>query len=331
MKTLVIGGTGLLGITLVQELLNRNKEVKVTVRDNSPPEAVSILKHLGVEIAYADMRDKERIDKALDRVEDVYLAAALFETWLSDPEEFTRVNIKGAENVLDLCLKKGIRRVVYTGSHGTIGLSEYPAFADENTPVSEQEVLISPYLRSKYYAEKALLGYLNLGLDIVTVNPVGMIGINDFSNNPTNKYIRSAAAGRLPGFYVNAYTCLVDSRDAACGHILAMEKGRSGQRYILGGDNITFKEYFMYLAELAGKEIKPIELSLTLLLFCSYFVEWEAALFSKEPVLTSGSVKFLMKRSRYSSKKSQEELGYHFRPIKEAIKEVYQWFNEKRA
>lgn len=326
MKTLVIGGTGLLGMALVHQLVMRNKEVKATVRQNSPPRAIEMLQSWGIETVYADIRDRESIEKALDQVEDVYLSAALFKTWLPDTQEFKQTNTEGVRIVLDLCLKKRIQKVVYTSSHATIGLRKYPEYADEATPILKHQFSISPYVQSKYQAEQIARQYYSQGLNIVIVNPVGMIGINDFSNNPTNKYIRLAAEGKIPGFYIDSYTCLVDSQDAAVGHILAMEKGRPGERYILGGENITFREYFTYLGQLADKEIRPIAIPLWLLLPISYLLEWKAALANTSPELTSGSVKFLMPRTRYSSKKAQEELGYHFRPIKESIRETYHWF-----
>jgi dihydroflavonol-4-reductase len=328
MKSLVIGSTGLLGIALVYELSSRGKEVKATVRQNSSGRALNLLKELDVEIVNTDIRDRDSIDKALDYVDDVYHAAALFKTWLPDPGEFERTNVEGTRNVLEACLKKNVRRIVYTGSHGILGLTDYPEYADESTPVLKHQFAKAPYLESKYRAEQIVRKYIQQGLDIVITNPVGMIGINDFGANITNKYIKSTAQDKLPKFYVDAYVCLVDSRDVAAGHVLAMEKGKKGERYLLGGENITFKEYFSYLYELAEIEGTLIEIPLFLLLPFSYFLKWKAEVFSSPPALTPDSVKFLMKRTRYSSRKAQEELGYRFRPVKESIREVYQWFKK---
>jgi dihydroflavonol-4-reductase len=328
LKTLVIGSTGLLGIALVHELLNRGKEVKVTVRHNSPQGALDELKRMDVEIVYADIREKDNIKKALAQVEEVYLTAALFKTWHQDLSEFKRTNIEGSKNVFDLCRKQGIRRVVYTSSHGTIGLTNYPEYADESVSASMEQFRGTSYLESKYYSEQAALEYSKKDLDIVIVNPVGIIGINDFGCNITNNYIRDAAKGYIPRFYVNAYLSLVDSRDAAVGHIQAMEKGKAGERYILGGDNISYKEYFTYLKQLTKIKKKLVPIPLLPLLTSSYLFKWKAMLSSSEPVITPDSIKFVMKGTRYSSKKAQDNLGYQFRPIKESISEVYEWFKE---
>jgi dihydroflavonol-4-reductase len=327
-KTLVIGGTGLLGIALVHELLHRGKKVKVTVRQNSPQRALNELKNLDVEVVYADIRDRDSIKKALKQAEEIYLTAALFKTWHPDLNEFKRTNVEGTKNVFDLCLKQGIRRVVYTSSHGTIGLTNYPTYADESVPASMKQFRGAAYLESKYYAEQAALEYSGNNLDIVIVNPVGIIGINDFGASITNNYIRKAAKGHIPGFYVDAYLSLVDSRDAAVGHIQAMEKGKTGEKYILGGDNITYKEYFTYLSQLTKIKRRLIAIPLLPLLTSSYLFKWKALLFSSEPIITPDSVKFVMKRTRYSSKKAQNNLGYRFRPIKESINEVYEWFKK---
>lgn len=331
MKTLVIGSSGLLGNALISELVKRGKQVKATVQQGSSQKSLKVLKKVDVEIVHVDIRDKDSIEKALDEVEDVYLVAALFKTWKKNSKEFEWTNVDGTRNVLEICRAKSVRRVVYTSSHGIFGLMDYPEYTDESVKSLENQFRGSPYLQSKYHAEQIVQQYLNQGMDIVIVNPAGMIGINDFGDNPTNKYIKLAAVGRMPKFYVNAYVCLVDSRDVALGHILAMEKGKKGERYILGGENITFREYFSNLRQLVKIEKRLVKIPLFMLLPFSYFLKWNASLFSSEPMLTPDSVKFLMKRTRYSSKKAQKELGYQFRPLKESIEDVYQWFKEEMS
>jgi dihydroflavonol-4-reductase len=330
-KTLVIGSTGLLGIALVHQLLNRGKEVRVTVRQNSSRRALNELKKLDVEIVYADIRDRDSITNALKQAEDVYLAAALFKTWHPDMNEFKRTNVEGTKNVFDLCSKQGIRRVVYTSSHGTIGLTNYPEYADESVSASMEQFRGTSYLESKYQAEQIALEYSKKDLDIVIVNPVGIIGINDFGGSITNNYIRAAVCGNVPRFYVDTYLSLVDSRDAAVGHIQAMEKGKTGERYILGGDNITYREYFTYLLQLTKIKRKLIKIPILPLLLSSYLFKWKALLFATEPIITPDSIKFVMKRTRYSCKKAQDNLGYRFRPIKESISDVFYWFMENKA
>ncbi len=328
MKTLVIGATGLLGLALTEKLVQQGKDVRVTIRDISPQQSKDILRRLGVEMVTADICNEKSLENAFDSVSDVYLTAAVFKTWLTDISKFERVNVEGTRNVLKMCLKKSIRRIVYTSSHGIIGLSQYPNYSDETTPILKGQFDDNPYLLSKYKAEQVVISYVKKGLDVVVVNPVGIIGINDFSNNPTNKYIKLAAEGNIPKYCVDAYTCLAGASDIALGHILAMEKGRKGERYILGGDNITFEEYFTILQQCASVNRKLIKIPLSIMLMLSYIAVWQANVTSKAPILTPASVKFLMKKTRYSCKKAVNELGYKYRPVKSIIEETYQWFKK---
>jgi dihydroflavonol-4-reductase len=327
MKTLVIGGTGLLGQALIPLLLQNNKMVKASIRPQSPEKAVAMLKKMDIELSSVDIRDKASIEQAIDGVDEIYITAALFVTWTKNKSEFEDVNIRGVENVLRAAFKNNVRRIVYTSSHGIFGLKNYPEFTTERDMPDQDQFKYAPYLQSKYAAWQIVKKYCSLGLDIVTVHPVGIIGINDFGNNPTNKYIRFAVKKIVPKFYVDAYTCLVDARDAAQGHILAMEKGKKGGSYILGGENISFKEYFEFLANLANIKQGFIKLPLSLILGYAHLQQWLSKLSTMSPQVTPDSVRFLMKRTRYSCAIAQKELGYQYRSVWEAIRGVFDWFN----
>src|SRR5689334_13747367 len=254
MKALVTGGTGFVGSHLVRRLLERNWQVRCLVRAAS---RLDNLSELPVEFATGDLRDVDSIKQAVRGVEVVYHCAADYRLWCADPREMYESNVNGSRNVMQAALDALVERVVYTSTVGALGLNDDGRPANEETPVSIDD-MIGHYKRSKYLAEEEVRGFVSRGLPVVIVNPSTPVGELDIKPTPTGKIIVDFLKGKMFG-YVDTGMNLIDVRDCAEGHILAAERGRTGERYILGGTNLTLKEMFDALArvtEIASPRMK---------------------------------------------------------------------------
>jgi dihydroflavonol-4-reductase len=324
MKALVTGGTGFVGSHLVRRLLERDWQVRCLVRAAS---RLDNLNALPVEFATGDLRDVESIKQAVRGVDVVYHCAADYRLWCADPREMYESNVNGSRNVMQAALDERVERVVYTSTVGALGLNDDGTPADEETPVSIDD-MIGHYKRSKFLAEEEVRGFASRGLPVVIVNPSTPVGELDIKPTPTGKIIVDFLKGKMFG-YVDTGMNLIDVRDCAEGHILAAERGRTGERYILGGTNLTLKEMFDALArvtEIASPKMKVPHWVAESYARLENF--WAIRLACRAPDVPVESVRMSRHRMWFDSAKAVRELGLPQNPIDDALARAVHWFNE---
>ncbi len=325
MKTLVTGASGFIGSRLVKRLLQTGAQVKVLVRKESNLEN---LQGLCIELAYGDLRDYETLRSALEGCDALFHVAADYRLWVPNPDQLYKTNVEGTVNIMRASLEEGVKRVVYTSSVATLGLNPDASPANEDTPVSIRD-MIGHYKRSKFIAEEKVREMVKKNrLPAVIVNPSTPIGPGDIKPTPTGRIIIEAASGRMPA-YVDTGLNIVHVDDVATGHILAFEKGRIGERYILGGENISLKRLLQEIARIMERPAPRIRLSPNLILPLAYIAEAIAKITRKEPFVTVDGVLMSKKKMFFSIDKARRELGYSARPAIEAIKDSIDWFKQK--
>ncbi len=325
MKVLVTGATGFIGSRVVRKLLKKGADVRVLVRKKSNLENIS---GLPVDIAYGDLTKPETLSTSLEDCEALFHVAAEYKLWVPKPESIYRTNVDGTVNIMKAALQKGIKRIVYTSSVATLGINKNGTPADEETPVTIND-MIGHYKRSKYIAEEKVREMIKKAkLPAVIVNPSTPIGPGDIKPTPTGRIIIEAASGRMPA-YVDTGLNIVHVDDVADGHILAFEKGRIGERYILGGENLTLRELLEKIAQFTGRSAPKIRLSPNMILPLAYVVEFISQITKKEPFITVDGVLMSKKKMFFSIEKAKRELRYNPRPADEAIKDSIDWFRQK--
>ncbi|RLB08425.1 MAG: NAD-dependent dehydratase, partial [Deltaproteobacteria bacterium] len=308
-----------------KRLLQTGAQVKVLVRKESNLEN---LQGLCIELAYGDLRDYETLRSALEGCEALFHVAADYRLWVPNPDQLYKTNVEGTVNIMRASLEEGVKRVVYTSSVATLGLNPDASPANEDTPVSIRD-MIGHYKRSKFIAEEKVREMVKKNrLPAVIVNPSTPIGPGDIKPTPTGRIIIEAASGRMPA-YVDTGLNIVHVDDVATGHILAFEKGRIGERYILGGENISLKRLLQEIARIMERPAPRIRLSPNLILPLAYIAEAIAKITRKEPFVTVDGVLMSKKKMFFSIDKARRELGYSARPAIEAIKDSIDWFKQK--
>jgi dihydroflavonol-4-reductase len=323
MKILVTGGSGYIGSAVVRELLeDRTNKVKVLLRKTDDTRN---LEGLDVELAYGDITDFHSVMQALEGCERVFHLAAIYAIWLPDPRQMHWVNVQGTKNVLEACLQKRIKKVVYTssvaalGAHGKIPANETAQFNLWHTR--------DPYYISKFRAEQVALDYFKRGLPVVIVNPTNPCGPRDIMPTPNGQLIISIIKGKLPG-YVDGGINVSDIGDTAKGHVLAMEKGKPGEKYVLGNTNVSVKEYFDLIAHLGGGRSPSIRIPKPVAVFSGYLYQLLAEITRKPPVTTAAWVRVGSEYSFWDSTKAVKELGMPQTPIRESIRSAIDWFRQ---
>lgn len=323
MKTLVTGATGLIGSSLVRELLNDNIEVKVMVRENSDTRNID---GLDVEKAYGDIRDGESVKAALQGCDTFYQAAALYVFWTTDSKVIYDINVEGTKIALNAALEQGIEKVVYTSSIAAIGSSGPNMLANEDTEFNLWNTG-DHYIRSKYLGEVEAKKFCDKGLPVVIVNPTGVTGVRDIKPTPTGKIILDVLNKKMPA-YVDGGMNIVDVEDVARGHILAAQKGRIGERYILGNENLSLKDFFGLIGEVSGVQPPRLKLPYSAAIAMAYMYKFGSNITHKPPVLTPPSVRFASKYTYYDVSKAVNELGLPQTPVKTTIEKAINWFRE---
>ena len=324
MKALVTGGTGFVGSHLVRVLLERGEEVRCLVRSTSRRDN---LEDLSVEFVTGDLRDLDSLKRASKGCRVVYHCAADYRLWCKDPNEMYQSNVDGSNNVMQAAFDEGVERVVYTSTVGCLGLNEDGTPANEDTPVNIED-MIGHYKRSKFFAEEKVREWARRGLPVVIVNPSTPVGELDIKPTPTGKIIVDFLLGKMFG-YIDTGMNLIDVRDCAEGHVLAAEKGRAGERYILGGHNLTLKELFDALASVT--EIASPKLKVPHWVAESYArLEniWSINIAHREPDVPIESVKLARHRMWFDESKAVRELGLPRGPIERALERAVNWFRE---
>ncbi|MGQ9628935.1 MAG: hopanoid-associated sugar epimerase [bacterium] len=322
MKALVTGATGFIGANLVRALLREGADVRVFIRETSDPRPIA---GLDVEIAYGDLRDPESVRRAVAGCQAVYHTAAYVEYWAPDPRVFYETNVDGTRNVLSAALEEGVERVIHTSSFGTIGIPSDGRPVNEDTPFNLWKES-QHYEISKCIAEEEALRFHRRGLPVVVVNPTGVVGPYDFRPSAMGRFIVRFARGRVPGYVDGAFNC-VDVEDVARGHISAAERGRPGERYILGGEEITMREIVEILSEMTGVPPPRIRIPYPLAWVGANLFEFIAAHWThKPPTFTKGALCFIGLRKRADSTKAMRELGFSPTPIEESFHKAVKWF-----
>ena len=310
--TLVTGATGFLGWHVARKLIDRGDRVRVLARDPSR------VRELEVETVQGDLRDPASLERAVAGCGVVYHVAADYRLWARDPQEMFRSNVDGTRNLLTAAKSAGVDRVVYTSTVGCIGI---PAngLGDETTPVSAEE-MSGPYKRSKFEAEQVAKEF-----PVVIVNPTAPIGDHDFKPTPTGKIVVDFLRGAMPAF-VDTGLNVVDARDVAEGHLLACERGRTGERYILGSENLTLEQILSKLAAITGKPAPRTQVPYAVAYaFGAVSTAW-ASVTGKEPRAPLDAVKMARKKMWVSHEKASRELGYSPGPASVALERAADWF-----
>lgn len=316
---LVTGASGFLGWHVAQVLLRRGVPVRALVRR---PEAV---KDLDAEIVQGDLRDAEAVRRAAAGCGLVFHVAADYRLWVRRPREMYESNVGGTRNVLEAARAAGAERIVYTSTVGCIGFVE-GGLGDETTPVSLAD-MTGHYKRSKWLAEQEALAAAREGLPVVIVNPTAPVGAHDVKPTPTGRTILDFLRGRMPA-YVDTGLNIVDAADAAEGHWLACERGRTGERYILGGENLTLKQIFEILSRISGRPAPRLRLPWAVAFAAAAVDTAWAELTGRPPRAPLDAVRMARKKMWVTHAKAERELGYRPAPAETALRHAVEWFRE---
>ncbi|MEQ8194056.1 MAG: NAD-dependent epimerase/dehydratase family protein [Rhodospirillales bacterium] len=318
------GATGFVGAAVARRLLAAGHTVRVLCRPNSDR---ANLEGLSVEIAEGDMTERESLDAAIRGCEALFHVAADYRIWIPNPAEMFKINVGGTCNVMLAAADAGVSRIVYTSSVATLGIEPNAPSNNEETRVSFED-MIGAYKQSKFLAEKEVKALIGQGLPIVIVNPSTPVGPGDIKPTPTGRMIVEAAQGKMP-VYVDTGLNIVHVDDVAEGHWLAFEKGEVGERYILGGDNMSLREILNEIAAIVGGPPPKFSIPHNLILPIAYAAEAWGRLSGHEPFVTVDGLRMSKKKMFFTSDKAIRKLGYRPRPAQEAIRDAISWFREK--
>ena len=322
MTCLVTGANGFVGAAIVRALLADRRRVVALVRAGSD---LRNLASSAAEIRRGDVTDADSLRRALEGCREVIHAAADYRLWTDDAGAMYRTNVEGSTNVISVAAELGVERAVYTSSVAALGTHADGSAADEESPVSLAD-MVGHYKRSKFLAEQAVRDAArSTGLPVVIVNPSTPIGPGDIKPTPTGRIIVDAATGRIPA-YVDTGLNVVHVDDVARGHLLALERGRVGERYILGGQNLSLCDILARVAALTGRRAPTLQLPRWPLYPLAFVAEGVARLTHREPRLSLDGLRMSAKHMYFSSRKAERELGFTARPADEAIRDAVDWF-----
>jgi dihydroflavonol-4-reductase len=320
-RVAVTGSTGFIGSAVVRLLLEKKRDVIAVVE---PGANTKNLDGLNVERVTCDVCDVVKMKRVLAGCEALYHLAAIYKTWLLDPEVIYRVNLEGTTSTLLAAMDAKVKRIVYTSSIAAVGLVE-GGEADENTEFNTFEVA-NPYILTKWLSERIAMRFAEAGLPVVVVNPAFPFGPRDIAPTPTGRIILGLLREQIPGVGPGGI-CTIDVDDVAMAHLLAEEKGRVGQRYILGNENVTLKELFERVGRVAGCKVPKLPLPAGIGATIALGMElWADHVTHKEPPATFKSLRYAQKNAFFSNAKAKHELGLPTRPLDESIKRAVDWF-----
>lgn len=324
MTTLVTGATGFVGSAVLRKLLQRGHQVRALVR---PTADRRNLEDVAAEVATGDLTDRASLDRAMRGCDTVFHVAADYRLWVPDPARMFAINVEGTRHIMEAAGAAGARRIVYTSSVATLGTSKDSTPATEDTVATAAD-MIGAYKRSKHAAEALVREMVaGHGLPAVIVHPSTPIGPRDVKPTPTGRLVVEAASGRMPAF-VDTGLNVVHVDDVADGHVLALEHGRIGRHYILGGDDLTLGQILSIVAEITGRPAPRLKLPHGAILPFAALAELWAKVGGGEPFATREGVKMARKKMFYSSARAIQELDYRPRPAREAIANAIAWFRE---
>jgi dihydroflavonol-4-reductase len=324
MRALVTGATGFVGAAIARALLTAGWQVRALVRSGSDR---SNLLELAVEVAEGDLADVASLERALEGCTGLFHAAADYRLGARNPAPLYLTNVEGTRNILQAARRCGVARIVYTSSVATIGIPSDGTPGDERTPVALSD-MIGHYKRSKYLAEEVARDAARMGMSVVIVNPSTPVGPGDIKPTPTGQLVLDAASGRMPA-YVDTGLNIVHVDDVAAGHLAAYERGTAGERYILGGEDMTLRMILAQIAQLVGRKPPRIRLPYAVVLPIAYLAEGFAAVTGRSGRVTLEGVRMSRNRMYFSSGKAVSELGYRWRPPLAAFEDAVLWFRER--
>ncbi len=323
MKTLVTGASGFIGSTIARKLLNAGVDVRVAIRRDSNTKNID---GLDVERVYSDIRDKDSIRAALKGCDTLYHVAAYFAHWSLNKKLFYDINVEGTKTILGEALFQGLEKVVYTSTSNTIGSHGAGNFVNEDAVFNGWETG-DHYAISKYLAENEAKKICDKGLPMVIVNPTLVIGVRDIKPTPSGAMIVDIVNRDMPG-YIDGAINVIDVEDVALGHLLAAEKGKVGQRYILGNENISVGHFFKLVGEISGVKSPRLRLPYPVALTLGYLFELGARITKRPPVVSASQVIIGNMGEHFSNSKAVNELGLTLTPIEKTIADTVQWFRD---
>jgi dihydroflavonol-4-reductase len=320
----VTGASGFVGSAVARRLLDDGFAVRALVRRSSTR---ANLEGIDLEIVEGDIRDAALLENAMRGARYAFHVAADYRLWAPDPQEIITTNTTGTRAVMAAVIKAGVERVVYTSSVATLRLNDKGIPSDETMPLDEASA-IGAYKKSKVLAERLVERMIaEEGLPAVIVNPSTPIGPRDVRPTPTGRIVVEAASGKMPA-YVETGLNLVHVDDVAAGHVAALKGGRIGERYILGGQDMTLGQMLAEIARLAGRRAPTIKLPRSLIYPIAYGAEAAARVTGREPFATVDGLRMAKYKMFFSSAKAERELSYRARPAREALGEAFRWFHD---
>ncbi|PYX36300.1 MAG: dihydroflavonol 4-reductase [Acidobacteria bacterium] len=327
MKAFVTGATGFVGSHVARILAEQGADLRLLVRSSSDPKNIQ---NLNAERVTGDLRDPNTLETAISGCDVVFHVAADYRLWIRDPDQMYRSNVEGTRAILEAARKNRVRRVVYTSIVATMGFTSNGHPANEDSPVAPEN-MIGHYKRSKFMAEQVALdaGRKDIGgerMDVVVVNPTTPVGEQDIKPTPTGRIIVDFLKKKFPA-YVDTGLNLVDVRECARGHVAALEKGRSGERYILGGENLTLKQILDKLSAITGLPSPKVRVPYAVALLAGVVDEMVTGrILRREPRVTIEAVQMSRKKMFVTSGKAVRELGWKVVPVKDALGRAVEWF-----
>lgn len=323
-QVLVTGAAGFIGSHVVRTLVERYPGIRVRAM-HLPNDNLINLDGLDVELFAGDITQRDDMERAVDGCDAVFHLAAIFALWLPDPSIMDRVNVDGSRNVFQVCLDNGIKRVVYTSSYAVFGGQGRGVSCDESSPF---RLHASHYSVTKYQGHQLARDYAKQGLDVVIVCPTAPVGPGDYGPTPTGKLFIDFVSAPV-NTVMNSGSNYVDVRDCALGHVLALENGRTGESYILGGENYSIGELVALLEEITGQNRLTLKVAPWMLMPAAWVSLWLANhVTHKAPLLTPADLKTLQLGLWADVSKARQELGLPVRPIRESVIDALRWFAE---
>lgn len=321
-RVLVTGGSGFVGSAVLMALGGRGLKLRALVRATSPR---TNLAGVDCEIIEGDIADAAAMRRAFEGVRYLFHVAADYRLWARDPGEILRANVAGTRTVMEAALARGVERIVHTSSVATLRAGGAANLVDETARLAEGEG-IGTYKQSKAAAERLVERMVSeQGLPAVIVQPSTPIGPRDIKPTPTGRIVVEAARGRIPAF-VDTGLNLVHVDDVAAGHLLALEKGAVGERYILGGQNASLRQLLAHIAALTGRRAPTLSLPRGPLYPLAFVAEAVARITGREPFVTRDALDMAAHHMFFTSAKAERELGYRARPYEEALADALAWF-----
>src|ERR1700723_2759495 len=323
MTTRVPGATGFVGSHVARQLVASGQNVRVLVRASSN---LRLLEDIAAERVEGDLRDAASIDRAMRGVRRVFHVAADYRLWTAHPEELYESNVEGTRRLIAAAQRAGVQRIVYTSTVATIAVPRHGALPNEGTSAGIEE-MIGHYKKSKFLAEQVAVDAAKAGAPVVIVNPTAPVGPGDWKPTPTGKIILDFLRGKMPA-YVDTGLNVAAVEDVAAGHLLAAEKGRIGERYILGGRKMTLKQILDALAAMTGRPAPRVRLPHAIALAAGYADEFYSRLTGREPQIPVEGVKMSRHKMFVESDKAARELGYKPGKVEAALERAVRWYEE---